>query len=150
MTIVSALPGQTYFGVALARILPMNEHSCRVQKMPSHGQLLKEHKKRTRTPHRILDMRFDDEPKRIYRRTKPHPKRTGWRPKSTILTAQQVLEIYAEKASGKEFGFARHVGQQYGVDRRAVQDIWSGRSWSDVTGQVRKAKTLPLFEEIAC
>lgn len=151
MNIHTALPGEARFGLQLARIHAMTAKNTRESRPPSASQPLKERKKRqTRySPHYGHEMRADGTPKRVYVRKNPHPKRPGWKPKSTILTPEKVREIYAAKGSASRIGLAQRVGKQHGVDRRAVQDIWSGRSWSDVTGQIyapRKARETSLLD----
>jgi hypothetical protein len=50
-----------------------------------------------------------------------------------ILTKEQVLEIDLRLRNGEKDS---DLAQQYGVDRKTINDIKTGRTWSDVTGRV--------------
>jgi hypothetical protein len=48
------------------------------------------------------------------------------------LSEEQAIAIYTYRDCG--FEYAALLGRRFGVTERTVQNIWNGRTWSDVTG----------------
>jgi len=63
--------------------------------------------------------------------------------RSCKISAEDALAIFHAKASRKRIRFSSDectssaLAQRYGITVKAVRDIWTGRTWSKVTGQSR-------------
>jgi hypothetical protein len=147
MNVIAARSDAIYFGLQLARIARLTEHSCRVQKMPAAidlrvkrwkeqkrraklaapGGEQKTHRRRHLTPHTLVPKKRQ-RPSRAYVRVKG----TGsWRPATTKLTEATVRAIWNDfQVHGAYHGAFVEIGRKYGVNSRTVRDIWTGRTWS--------------------
>lgn len=61
----------------------------------------------------------------------------------TILSEQEVLEIYAVKNFNRSLEFKQRVtasslAQKYNVGIKVIRNIWSGRTWADETRELRR------------
>jgi hypothetical protein len=47
-----------------------------------------------------------------------------------------VLDIFKLKDQGQPYRQGAAIGRQYGVTAKTIRDIWSGRTWSDLTSKL--------------